>query len=92
MRIDLTFDDSTFKKYFKYTDSKGCKAEEVIDLAKISEVFELGEDDQSPISLKINKKYIDNNKNEKIKIYENVEVIDKKLLIEKLQILIEFWI
>jgi len=91
LRVDLILDDSSFKKCFKYFDSKGCNNEEIIDMVKISEVFETGEEGQSPFSKKIFKKYLEKNDNEKIKNFEGVQILDQKFLFEKLENIIDFW-
>lgn len=90
MRVDLNFNDISGKKYFKELD-QNFKYEEISDLIKISEIFENGEEgDSSPFSKKIFQKYIKNTNNEeKKKILESVELIDKNLLIEKIKAALE---
>ena len=60
-------------------------------MVKISEVFESGEEGQSPISTKIFKKYIEKIDIEKTKMFEGVQILDQKFLFEKLENIIDFW-
>ena len=92
IRIDLSFDDIAFSKLFKFIEGKDCKNEEIADMIRISDVFELGEEGQSsPISTKIFKKYVEKSTEEKIRELDTIEIIDEQILTEKLQSIISFF-
>lgn len=91
MRIDISFDDASFHKFFHLFKSQKCKSEEISDMIKLSEAIETEDNEQSPISNKIFKKYIEKNNNEKLKFCESAEIIDIKLFLEKLKRLLDFW-
>jgi len=62
-------------------------------MVKIAEVFDLCDEEEgqnSPISQKIFKKYIEKSEEKKIREFENIEIIDEKAIIEKITIIIEF--
>lgn len=87
----MNFDDFSFQKFFKLREGMGGKFEEMTDVVKVAELFENGEVDgeDSPISQKIFKKYIEN-KEERVSLIESVEILNSKPLIDKIKGILEF--
>lgn len=88
----MNFDDFSFQKFFVLREGMGGKFEEMADVVKVAELFENGElaGEESPISQKIFKKYIDNTKESRVRVIESVEILNSKLLIDKIKGILEF--